>query len=109
MAEPSPIPGRIILINVLLVLLWLPLIYGARTLVSRVAASAPSDDLLQATYLAVVGTLVIVTSAYVFGLVLFNKFVTQNIGGAQPRIVRPLVIGAIVLYAAVGIALFTTI
>jgi len=109
MTAPSPIPPRIVLLNALLVLLWLPLMYGARLLIERVVASDPSGDLLQATYLAVVGTLIIVTSAYVFGLVLVNKFVTQNIGGAQPRVVRPLVIAALVLYAAFGTAIFLTI
>lgn len=106
MTAPQPIPPRIILINVALVLLWLPLIFAARALIDKVSGASPSADLLQAAYLAVVGTLAIITAAYVFGLVLLNKFMTQNLGGAQPRIVRPLVLGAFVLYAVAGVVAF---
>ena len=107
MNDNVPIPPRIILANVAMVLLWVPLLFVARNLLSRVSASDPSDDLLMAARLAVIGTLIIITAVYLFGLVLINKFLTQNLGfGSQRRVVRPMLLAAVVLYVSLGVVLF---
>lgn len=106
MSSTTPVPRRILLLNIALIVAWVPLLFVARMLVDDVAAGSPSDHLLDAARLAVIGTLVIVTGVYVFAIVLINKFMTQNLGGVHSRVVRPVVISAIALYTAVGSALF---
>jgi hypothetical protein len=109
MSQQPSIPLRIVLINAALVLVWLPLILLARTLIESVIAVDPSDDLLLGARLAVIGTLVIITATWLFGIVLINKFLSQNLGdGAQRRIVRPVLLVAIVLYVAAGVVAFGT-
>ncbi|MBC8145006.1 MAG: hypothetical protein H7X80_05430 [bacterium] len=98
--------GRIVTLNVAMVLAWLPLIFVARNLIDRVIQGSPSDDLLEAAHLAVIGTLVIITAVYLFGIVLANKFATQNADGAQQRIVRPVLLFAAALYVTVGVIIF---
>src|SRR5688572_29117125 len=101
-----PISLRIIATNVVMVLAWIPLIFVARGLIEQVIAGSPSEDLLEGAYLAVIGTLIILTAVYLFAIVLVNKFATQNLGDAQGRIVKPVIIAAAGLYTAVAIALF---
>lgn len=88
--------------NALMVVAWLPVFFIARNLITNVIEGNPSSDLLNSAYLAVVGTLAIITSVYLFGLVLFNKFATQNIGGVHARVIKPMLVSAILLYAVVG-------
>jgi hypothetical protein len=92
--------------NVALVLAWIPVIVIARGLMDQVVAGAPSDDLLAGGYLAVIGTLVIITVAYLFGIVLANKFALQNQSGVHRRMTLRIVTAAAVLYLVIGVVAF---
>jgi hypothetical protein len=107
MSDTPTIPPRVILANVALILLWLPIFFIGRLLITRVVAGNPSADLLVAARMAVIGTLVIVTASYLFGVVLIDKYLTQNLGrGSQRRVVRPMLLVAITLYAIAGVIAF---
>jgi hypothetical protein len=106
MASQPPIPSRVILLNAALVLVWVPLIFLARSLIETVISRDPSDDLLLGARLAVIGTLFIITVVYLFAIVLINKFMTQNLGDTQRRVVRPTLIAAVLLYIAAGVVAF---
>ena len=92
--------------NAIMVFAWVPLIFIARGLIDQVIAGSPSDDLLEGAHLAVIGTLIILTAVYLFAIVLANKFATQNLDGMQRRIVKPVIITAVTLYAVLAIAVF---
>src|SRR5688572_23949345 len=97
---------RIVAMNVAMVLVWLPMIFIARLLIDNVIKGSPSGDLLEAAQLAVIGTLVILTGVYLFGIVLVNKFATQNDDRAQPRILHVVLPLAGALYLIVGVIIF---